>query len=145
MTDKIAEQMARLEERQEWALHVARAGLVKCVEREESKRGMRWTVPSRTRARGMEFHDVRRVKGNQFKCWLVNPLGWGDPCKGNRVAEAGACRHVIAVVTDEMLRRGISVKFVLSERAAKKGKRGAFRVYGENGGELWVSHRKERR
>ena len=37
MTDKIAEQMARLEERQEWALHVARAGLVKCVEREESK------------------------------------------------------------------------------------------------------------
>ena len=141
----MAEKLNPLRDRQDWALHVAKAGLVKCVEREETGRGVRWTVPSRTNARGMEFHDVQRVKGNQFKCWLVNPLGWGDPCKGNRAAQAGACRHVMAVVTDEMLRRGRTVRFAKSEKAAKAGNRGAFRVYGENGGELWVSHRKEGR
>lgn len=126
--------------RQDWAYHVVKAGLVKCTQREYTGRGMRWTVPSKTNAKGMEFHEVKRARGNQFRCWLINPLGWGDPCWGNR--SGGVCRHVMAVVTDEMLRRERRVRFANTEKDAVRGKRAAFRVWGEGGGEMWVSHRK---
>jgi len=131
-----------LKQRQDWAYHVAKAGLVKCTQRVEGV-GMKWTVPSRTNVSGMEFHTVKRIGLNQFKCWLENPLsnGTGSPCKGNRHPNAGVCQHVMAVVTDEMLRQGRRAVFWLSEEDAEKQNRPRFHVNGEAGG-VWVSHRK---
>ena len=121
--------------RARWAKRVAIA--VRVTKRENGT-SMQWVVPSASGASGMEYHRVDRVDGH-FRCYLLTPLNpSGITCMGNRVAKAGACRHVMAVCAHEMEQRGCTIQF--RHENAQHLHRAGFRLIGE-AGSLYVTHR----